>query len=206
MSVAGIIERFLAHPLIYRLHSAGVDRAKQAALLKYRRDYSGLKVLDLGCGTGNNTRIFTGAEYTGVDINERYILLNRKKFPGCRFLSGDAVRLDWGKGYDVILINSFFHHLSDDQAEIIIGRAAGSLADSGVIIVQEPLLPDRDEWYHRLMMKLDRGACFRSFTHWKDLFSRAGFYADDLRFYSLRILGIRGYHMISMIFKKRDYS
>lgn len=203
MSLSGIIDRFLAHPLVYRLHSAGVDRAKRAALEKFRRDYTGLKVLDLGCGTGNNTRLFEGADYTGVDINRRYILLNRKKFPGCRFLAGDAGGIDWGDDYDVILINSFFHHLPDDQAERIIKKAVASLCEKGVIVVQEPLIPESGEWYHRLMTRLDRGNYFRNFAHWKNLFSRAGLYAEDLRFYSLRILGLRGYHMVSMIFKKK---
>ncbi|MEA1926923.1 MAG: class I SAM-dependent methyltransferase, partial [Candidatus Auribacterota bacterium] len=106
-----LIESLLNNPLLYRLHASGVDRAKFAAIRKIRDDFNGLKVLDLGCGPGNTTDIFSGGDYTGVDINERYIKIAAARYPGYRFIAGDAGEVEWGRGFDIILINSFFHHI-----------------------------------------------------------------------------------------------
>ena len=192
------IEALLSNPLLYRLHAAGVDRAKFAAIRKIRADFTGLKVLDLGCGPGNTTHIFSGSNYTGVDINEKYIKIAAEKYPIHRFISGDAGDAEWGEGFDIILINSFFHHLDDNEVVKVSKAVASALSDGGIVIVQEPLIPERNELYHRLMMKLDRGNFFRTLDHWKVLLNEAGLVPKKIDFYYLRIMGIRGYHMISI--------
>ncbi|MEA1928834.1 MAG: class I SAM-dependent methyltransferase, partial [Candidatus Auribacterota bacterium] len=193
-----LIESLLNNPLLYRLHASGVDRAKFAAIRKIRADFTGLKVLDLGCGPGNTTHIFSGSNYTGVDINEKYIKIAAERYPCHRFTAGDAGDVKWGEGFDIILINSFFHHLDDNEVVKVSKAAASALSDGGTVIVQEPLIPEKNELYHRLMMKLDRGSFFRSLDQWKGLLREAGLIPEQVDLYHLRIMGIRGYHMVSM--------
>ena len=200
MKLHKIIELLLSNPLVYRLHAAGVDGAKLAAIRKIRDDFTGLKVLDLGCGPGNTAHIFSGSDYTGVDINKRYIKIAADRYPRCKFMAGDAGEVEWGDGFDIILINSFFHHLNDDEVVKISKAAASALADGGIVIVQEPLIPEKNELYHRLMMKFDRGNYFRTLDHWRVLLNEAGLVPEKIDFYYLRIMGIRGYHMASIAF------
>ncbi|HDL64381.1 MAG TPA: class I SAM-dependent methyltransferase [Proteobacteria bacterium] len=202
MKVAEIIESLLSNPLVYRLHAAGVDRPKLAAIRKLCSDYSGLKVLDLGCGPGNTAHIFSGADYTGVDINERYISVARKKHPGLNFIVGDVNRVEWGAGFDIILINSLLHHLDDNEASKILRKAVAVLKETGKVIIQEPMLPGKEEWSYRLMMRLDRGNYFRSLPDWKYLLEKAGLSAGEISFYHLRVFGFKNYHMVSMLLER----
>jgi len=194
-----LIEALLSNPLLYRLHAVGVDRPKQAAIRKLCSDYSGLKVLDLGCGPGNTAGIFAGADYTGVDINEKYIIAARKSYPDWKFIAGDVNRVEWGRGFDIILINSLLHHLDDNEVSQIMLTAAAALNQKGKIIIQEPLIPGKGEWCCRLIMRLDRGNYFRSLADWKRLMETVGLFPDDVSFYELRVLGCKNYHMVSML-------
>jgi len=203
MKVSKIIEALLSNPLVYRLHAAGVDRPKLAAIRKFCSDYSGMKVLDLGCGPGNMTHLFSGADYTGVDINERYISVARKRYPGLNFIGGDVNRVEWGAGFDIILINSLLHHLDDNEVSKILKKAVAALGETGKVIVQEPLIPGKDEWSYRLMMRLDRGNYFRSLSDWKNMLEQAGLYPEEIFFYQLRVFGFKNYHMVSMLLEKR---
>jgi trans-aconitate methyltransferase len=203
MKVSKIIEALLSNPLVYRLHAAGVDRPKLTAIRKFRSDYSGLKVLDLGCGPGNTAHIFSGADYTGVDINESYITVAREKHPELNFIVGDVNRVEWGTGFDIILINSLLHHLDDNEASKILVKSVAALKETGKVIIQEPLIPGKDEWSYRLMMMLDRGNYFRSLSDWKNLLDQAGLYPEEIFFYQLRVFGFKNYHMVSMLLEKR---
>ena len=203
MKLQKIIEVLLRNPLIYRLHSAGVDEAKLSAIRNFRSDYSGQKVLDLGCGPGNMARLFSGADYTGVDINEKYIVAARKRYPQLNFIAGDGTRMEWKDGFDIILINSLLHHLDDNQVAEILLKSAAALTRTGKIIIQEPLIPGKKEWCHRLMMHLDRGNYFRSLADWKRLLAEAGLFPDGVFFYQLRVFGFKSYHMVSMYLDKR---
>lgn len=197
-----IIAALLSNPLVYRLHAAGVDRPKLAAIRKFRSDYSGLKVLDLGCGPGNTARVFLGANYTGVDINEKYITVARKKYPGLNFIDGDVNQVEWGSGFDIILINSLLHHLDDNEVSKILLKTTAALNQTGKVIIQEPLIPEKNEWCYQLMMRLDRGNYFRTLIGWKRLVEKAGLFPDNIFFYQLRVLGFKNYHMVSMLLDK----
>jgi len=99
-------ELILARPIFYRLVSSNVDRAKLRAITRWGDDFSGLKILDLGCGIGNSVRLFRKSDYTGIDINLRYLKIAARRYPGLNFVAGDVNRLQWGGGFDIILIGN----------------------------------------------------------------------------------------------------
>ena len=202
MKLEKLIVEFFNNPLVYRLHSSQVDREKIAAIKKIQGDFTGLRILDVGCGPGNNAMLFAGADYTGIDINERYIDLVKKRYPRLNFVAGDAEEVNWPSKFDVVLLNSFLHHLDDRQVREVLKKTVVSLRNDGIVIMQEPLIPRKKEWYHRLLMTLDRGDYFRSRKRWEELVAESWLIGEVKELYELRVLGIKGYHMVSMLLRK----
>lgn len=130
-------EVFTKYPLAYHWFHLVVSRPKHRNL---RAHLSGLKslrplrVLDLGCGPGQDAGLFDDRErfiYLGVDINPRYISTARRLYR-LDFLQADATALTVGeRGYDIVLINSLMHHLDDGQLRALLGTAREALSESG---------------------------------------------------------------------------
>jgi len=91
-------------------------------------DLNNASVLDYGCGTGDFYRFLKRrgfkVRYTGVDINENFIELGRKKYPECTFrvLDGDEGQIEGF--YDYIFICGVFNlqvpGVADDLKEALI--------------------------------------------------------------------------------------
>lgn len=86
-------------------------------LMEISQDLHTSTVLDYGCGTGDFYR-FLGRRgivprYTGVDINENFIEIARKKYPQCAFRVMDISEGDDGlEGFfDYIFICGVFNYL-----------------------------------------------------------------------------------------------
>ncbi|GEM_PF-136307 len=71
---------------------------------QFGRDKS-LKILEIGCGTGNYLKIFNkkGYDITGVDISEEMLKVAKKKCD-CKLVQGDLRDFKTGEKYDVILV------------------------------------------------------------------------------------------------------
>lgn len=106
--------------------------------------HDGLKILDVGCGTGKNLlRIdsqYRNCELTGIDISEKMIeIASAHSISGenqVRFVKSDIMDFDTESKYDVITFNYVLHHLSDPQK--VIEKAGKLLADGGIIMVTVP--------------------------------------------------------------------
>jgi SAM-dependent methyltransferase len=129
------------------------------------------RVLDVGCGPGTNAPRFSGAEYVGVDINEEYLAIARSKYAG-RFVQADLAVADLTSfgAFDVILVNSFLHHLPDGAVTRLLGQLARLLEPDGRIHILELVLP-RQASLEKIMARLDRGRFARPLPAWQTLFS-----------------------------------
>ncbi len=82
----------------------------------------GLRVLDLGCGTGALLAALKPSHGVGVDFSPRMVELARKKFPNLEFVVGDAEDPDLVaslKGpFDAILLSDTIGSLEDCQATL----------------------------------------------------------------------------------------
>ena len=47
----------------------------------------------MGCGPGTNAHLFAGMDYTGIDINERYVAYAAERHPG-KFIAADATQFE----------------------------------------------------------------------------------------------------------------
>ncbi|MCK9418552.1 MAG: methyltransferase domain-containing protein [Nitrospirae bacterium] len=93
----------------------------QGQLKRYRtladiapaRDLNNATVLDYGCGTGDFYKFLKrrgiSVQYTGVDINENFITLAKKKYPECEFHVMNADDDPLEGFYDYIFICGVFN-------------------------------------------------------------------------------------------------
>ena len=99
----------------------GMNRAYDT-LIAQAELADGLRVLEIGCGTGNVTvrakRANPGAELTGIDPDPRALARTQRKaqgLTGIRFECAYAQELPFANGeFDRVLSSMMLHHLDDD--------------------------------------------------------------------------------------------
>lgn len=112
--------------------------------------------VDLGCGTGEQTRTlagrFPGARVLGLDSSAEMLgKADTGGVPNLRFERGDI--LDLGGEYDLIFSNAALQWLPNHPA--LLGRLWGHLRPGGVLAVQVPANHDHDS--HRLLTQTANG-------------------------------------------------
>ncbi|HZI14365.1 MAG TPA: methyltransferase domain-containing protein [Myxococcus sp.] len=100
------------------------------------------QVADLGCGTGDLTRVLAqrwpGARVYGVDSSDAMVEEARKRPPpeSLRFEVADLAAWEPPAPLDVLLSNAALHWLPDHEA--LLRRLVGRLAPGGVLAFQVP--------------------------------------------------------------------
>lgn len=82
---------------------------------------AGLRVLDVGCGTGQSQRIYLDRSrgYVGIDLSLGALRLARERFRTSSWLQSDALRLPFREGsFDVVAFSSVLHHIADRRAAL----------------------------------------------------------------------------------------
>jgi trans-aconitate 2-methyltransferase len=108
------------------------------ALIRPRPD---MRVVDLGCGTGEITRLLhekLGARDTlGLDSSETMLAKSAAHVvPGLRFGRGDIAEFAAAGVYDLVFTNAALHWLPDHPA--LFARLSAALAPDGQLAVQMP--------------------------------------------------------------------
>ncbi len=77
-----------------------------------------LRILDLGCGTGDLTHELAqlGHHVLGVDASESMIDSARQKYPDLQFLVQDASALSFESEFDFVFSNATFHWIRQQHA------------------------------------------------------------------------------------------
>lgn len=114
-------------------------QAKIAAELIEKITPNGLRdILELGCGTGNFTRLlrnrFEQARLKALDISPEMIAVCREKLSekGLEFIIADAEELELDERFDLITSNATFQWFLDLEGTL--AKYAGCLSKGGVII------------------------------------------------------------------------
>ncbi|MCE7080559.1 class I SAM-dependent methyltransferase [Streptomyces sp. ST2-7A] len=119
---------------IFEEHYAGkpgagweIDRPQRALVELARRGVFRGRVLDIGCGSGDNALMLAerGLETTGVDAAPSGIELAREKAARrgleARFLVRDVLRLkEWGERFDTVLDVGLFHCFPDEDRPALV--------------------------------------------------------------------------------------
>lgn len=152
--------RILEISSLFNLYQVVADGGKRAPVSRFLDGVPYESVLDLGCGTGAWSYLARG-RYLGLDYSTSFISGCRKKFaddPRKKFLVGDVENIDLDERFDLALMMSILHHLSDDQAASLLD----GLCDRVARIVVMDLLPNPSNPVSRLLYRLDRGDFIRS--------------------------------------------
>jgi len=87
-------------------------------------DLAGARVLEVSCGHGGGasylTRVFTPAEYVGLDLNPEGVRYcqGRHRVPGLRFVQGDAMALPFPDASFDVVVNVEASHCYPDFREV----------------------------------------------------------------------------------------
>ncbi len=108
------LQRFGDRPEALRWTPEGQLR-RYTTLAEISANLHGSTVLDYGCGTGDLYRFLKrrgiDVRYTGVDINENFIRLAKKKYPDCTFRVMDVSEDSLEGYYDYVFICGVFNLL-----------------------------------------------------------------------------------------------
>ena len=191
------ISRVLDSPVLYSWFHAIFSGDKATYLRQYLESKRStvLKVLDLGCGPGTNAPLFldhSKYNYTGVDINPAYISTASRRF-ALKFICADIATLKTaGEKYDIVLINSVLHHLTDGEVHHVLQAASELTVPGGECAVLDMIHPPHlglRTALQAVLIRLDRGRFCRSLSTLEALLSRH-LKIDDVQPFSIRAGGI----------------
>ena len=191
-----MIDRILSYPAVYRAWQAPFVKQKLAPFLANSSIGLEDRVIDVGCGPGTNAIAFEPRGYVGVDLSPEYVSAARLRHPGHRFEVWDITQPGPDVGqFDLALINSVFHHLSDTETKTVLDGLPGLLrVGAQVHIIDLVLPPDRS--VARTLAKLDRGKYPRPLEEWRSLLGGA---LDITTFRPFRV-GLLGSRMWDMVY------
>jgi len=185
----------LEQSLVYSLWQAPFAAEKLAPVLEHNDLGNVRRVLDVGCGPGTNTGYFSKQDYLGIDINPSYIETARKK-RNRTFVAADLTSYaDESAGkFDFILLNSFLHHLDDDDSHRLLARLPRWLQPGGHLHIVELALPG-DRSVAQLLATWDRGKYVRPMESWRKLFQQ---HMDIVLFepYRIKLAGATLWNMV----------
>lgn len=175
-----IRELILRYPQAYKYFQIcyGMSKLRRILLTEYIAPEKGDKILDIGCGTADILDNFqTGIEYTGIDINERYLAYDKKHYvnrPQTAFINADvkAFLEKTDLKYDFILFLGSSQNFDDAMLEFCYGKCYEILNKGGKLVIVDGVYTEDTNAIERFLMKNNRGPHIRVLEGWKDLVSR----------------------------------
>lgn len=136
------------------------------------------RLLDVGCGSGYEAAVLTGAGWSvaGVDV------VNSLRVQVPEFRQIDGVELPFGDSeLDVVMLNFVLHHMSHDNKLRMIAEARRVLSRMLFVLEDTPRnfidrwLNRRHGEHHRRKLGLTDSYGFYSQPEWQQLFKAQGF-------------------------------
>jgi SAM-dependent methyltransferase len=154
------IRRILEFSFFYDLLMDMLGRKK--GVISYVNDFvkpqPNSKILDVGCGTSYILNMLPKSiDYTGFDLNEKYISDNKIKYPSAKFYVAKADTFLTEEKYDIVLCNALVHHLTDTEVKVLFNNIKRFLKPSGRLIMLDPVRVNQQHFFAKLLISNDRG-------------------------------------------------
>jgi SAM-dependent methyltransferase len=175
-----------------------------------------LRLLDVGCGTGQSRRVYADrlGSYVGADLSFGALAVARQRQPGS-WLNTDATRLPCrDASFDVVAFSSVLHHVPDRAAAL--DEAYRSLRRGGLVFAFDPNLlhpamalfrHPSSPWYRAEGVSPDERPLLPRTL--RDEFLRAGFVAVGQRCQSnipYRSVAPSGFRRLLSIYNRLDWA
>lgn len=145
----------------------GRNRAGVIIVKEYFKPYAGIRILDIGCGTGRILDYLPGnISYVGYDISPEYIAAAIAKY-GKRgtFYCQDVIDMEpeiLENKFDLVISIGVLHHLNDTYARKLITTAHSALVRGGRLITIDPAFAEKQSPIAKWIISLDRGKQVRT--------------------------------------------
>lgn len=136
----------------------------------------GVKILDLGCGTGLELGEYFAlnptARVTGIDLAAGMLRALEEKFPArdVTLICGSYFDEPFGDGFDGAVSVESLHHFTQAEKIPLYRKLRDALKDGGAFILTDYFsLTDEEEQYHRaelLRLKAQQGITDTGFYHY----------------------------------------
>jgi ubiquinone/menaquinone biosynthesis C-methylase UbiE len=123
------------------------DNIDQGALAWYQREHRAARVLEMCSSTGlcamRVSRAIKTQNVTLIDIDAAALTIARRRFrtKRLRTVVADAVTHSEPETYDIILLNSAYHHIANRDKAAFLRNVARHLDCQGVVILGDHFLP-----------------------------------------------------------------
>jgi len=104
-----------------------------------------------------------------------------------RTLPGSALAVDYGEGYDLVLLTNILHHFDVETCEVLLRRVQAALAPGGRAVTLE-FIPDEGRispaeaaTFALVMLAMTPRGDAYTFSEYERMFRRAGFVRSELR-------------------------
>lgn len=176
--MTSIINRLAANPIVFSLLRRILEnnyKGERQIINEHFALTAHDKILDLSCGTGDFARLFPSSQYTGLDINRRYIAYARRHHDR-EFVIGDGKQLPLAENlFTKVLIIGLLHHLDDQSSLQILSEAARVLTNDGRLLLMEDLHSKDHSLPTRILHMLDKGENIRSHDGYSRLIEASPF-------------------------------
>lgn len=153
------IDGFLEHSWLFNLTQLVLDPGKSTHIRKFIDKLDFRSVIDLGCGTGN--WVWVGRDrYLGIDTSPSFIAACKKRYaddPTKEFIQADASTLTLPEKYDLTILISVLHHISDEETNQLVAWVAKNSCYFFIL----DLYPMKWNPISRWLYSMDRGNFIR---------------------------------------------
>jgi SAM-dependent methyltransferase len=173
-SLYGHIDRLFESAFVFNANQILLDGGKTRQIKRFLRDLEFETVVDIGCGPGNWAKVAPG-DYLGVDTSPSFIETCERRYrkdPRKRFIRADATTLDVHDPFDLAMLISVLHHLSDEQV-LRLCRWVAASADYFFVL---DLYPNPRNPVSRFLYAMDRGNFIREPGEQEALINRDGLF------------------------------
>jgi SAM-dependent methyltransferase len=168
------IDRLFESAWVFNANQILLDGGKAHQIRRFLDDVSYSSVVDIGCGPGNWAIVSRG-RYLGVDTSPSFIETCRKRYANDSdktFELVDATTLDVQEPFDLGMLISVLHHLSEEEVDRVLAWAARSTRYFFVL----DLYPNPKNPVSRFLYAMDRGNFIRAPDEQERILTKGGLF------------------------------